>query len=475
MRTPSTTRLDPAAQHTPMTVPNLREQTTQRHTPTTVPTLIGTLPAMATRGVAITSAHGLPIAAAATVTPPKQVQRKTPLRGTPPPELQRRAATSKPHAGKPTASELDAGNADAYARTQAHDAQAVESPGELETRPSRDHVSTVAAQRRTPPRGTPQLARGKPPGDGMTTSPSREDLTRIETPRGLATGTKRPPSKALEPMAMRGTPSRAVESMAMPGTPSGAVESMAMPGAPSGAVESMAMPGAPSGALESMAMPGTPSRAVESMAMPGAPSGALESMAMPGAPSKTLESLAVGGTPSKAVESMATPGMPFPASDPSSEMRVSPHAPTASIEQAIAEEIEHAVNAMVVAPPKSEASLPRPGAPAQNGIWPSPEQVRLPTVRFAVGSGSELPSLEACAAKSQLAAPVQETAQPLQPVPPARPVQPSSKPVPRTRRSSSVHDVVWAGARRSSAVRYVVWALALFGIGFAAALGIGAL
>ena len=133
-------------------------------------------------------------------------------------------------------------------------------------------------------------------------------------------------------------------------------------------------------------------------------------------------------------------------------MPVSPVGSTASIEQAIAEEIDQAVDAMVVstvASPKPEISLPRPGSPAQAGIWPAPERVRPLTIRFAVGSGTELPSLENVA-KTPVVAP--------------GPVGAAAPPVAET-----------DPARPRSVLRYLMWTIALFGVGFAAALGIGAL
>jgi hypothetical protein len=131
----------------------------------------------------------------------------------------------------------------------------------------------------------------------------------------------------------------------------------------------------------------------------------------------------------------------------------SPVAATASIEQAIAEEIDHAVDAMVSPsrPPGPEVSLPRPGAPAQPSIWPAPERVRPLTVRFAVGSGTELPSLDN-ETKTPVAAP---------------------GPAPSASAAPSVAETDPAKPR--SALRYLVWAAALFGVGFAAALAVGAL
>ncbi len=273
-------------------VPQRTTPAQPRDTPTTfgpvpthempVPTIIGTLPAMRT------PPRGVPLAAAASIAP-KQVPRKTPLRGTPPPELQRKVSSV-------TRASSDA-KPDAHARTEAH--EAVRQP----------------PLRRTPLRGTPPLPAKKPPGGQQTSAPA-EEFTRIETPRGLASGTTRPPSK-------------------------------------------------PSGSRDSAA---------------------------------------------------------------------------ASIEQAIAEEIDHAVDAMVASSPKAELALPRPGSPAQAGIWPAPERVRPLTVRFAVGSGTELPSLDAG----------------------TKPEPAPSAPVP-------------APVNVRSPVIYVAWALALFGVGFAAALGIGLL
>ncbi|NVB82215.1 MAG: protein kinase [Kofleriaceae bacterium] len=352
-----------SARTTPTTVPTLigtPAETPSRTTPTTAPTLIGTPATLRT------PPHGVPLTAAASIAPLRQVQRKTPLRGTPPPELQRKVS-SGPGRAKPANATADAhakveanatadgraksatnATADAHAKTQAHDTQTEERSRDHDDNISRDPTPAGLPARRTPPRGTPPMPTGKPPRGGMKTSASSDDFTRIETPRGLATGTTRPPSKA--------------------------------------------------------------------------------------------------------GDSFGLPGMPLPASGPSSKTPVSPVGPTASIEQAIAEEIEHAVDAMVIAPPKAEVSLPRPGSPAQVGIWPAPERIRPLTVRFAVGSGTELPSLETAAAKVPLAVPVRESVQPAAPV------------------TESV-----AEPRRSSAVRYVVWALALFGVGFAAALGISAL
>ena len=159
---------------------------------------------------------------------------------------------------------------------------------------------------------------------------------------------------------------------------------------------------------------------------------------------------------------------------------VSPHSPTVSIEQAIAEEIDDAVdglmasdtavqryaapNAAQVPSHGAQVLLPRPGSPAHAGIWPAPERVRPLTVRFADRLGHRA----AVAHRRR----VSVASGPLS-RPSSGPRCPVRRCPSRIRRPSL--PTVRAERRMPVALRYVLWMAVLFGVGFAAALGIGAL